>query len=175
MLYLLKLRVVPFDIHSHYIDIIAYLGEQDRRTRRASAPFNWMVNNMGQVHATTERTQYTLYESSCLELRAVSDIYIVHWIPRFAKVNVNKVNCSRNRINSTCMLFLSMYTAQNELNEGTDWHTNKHTNKQTDEVRSQSRDHLKLVDKFLLKQHRHRNSSSQTKLIPGSSCSVWVV
>ena len=35
---------------------------------------------------------------------------ILHWIPRFATENVNKVDILRNLINSNCILLLSMYT-----------------------------------------------------------------
>ena len=36
---------------------------------------------------------------------------ILHWIRRFAKVNANTGNCLLYRINSSCKLFLSMYTS----------------------------------------------------------------
>ena len=46
-----------------------------------------------------------------------SSEYAVNIVTRFANVNVNKVNIFlRNRINSTCMLFLSMYTFINNNN-----------------------------------------------------------
>ena len=60
-----------------------------------------------------------------------SSEYVVNRVPRSANVNLNKVDIFlRNRINSSCMLLLLMYTfiiltmrvyvhsaAQNELNE----------------------------------------------------------